>query len=121
MGAREEGGAESEEGGRAGGDLPAPGQEEESGAGAAGGGETPECPPSVGGRAVTTSVRSQGDKHKQISDRLRDAQSKRRIQKAEVDLINQRRDTRIAEIHNLQLQFEVRARGAAARWEGAGP
>uniref|UniRef100_A0A673CJW5 Intersectin 2 n=1 Tax=Sphaeramia orbicularis TaxID=375764 RepID=A0A673CJW5_9TELE len=47
-----------------------------------------------------------GNKHKQISDRLRDAQSKRRIQKAEVDLINQKRDTRIAEINNLQLQFE---------------
>ncbi|KAF7208953.1 transcript variant X2 [Nothobranchius furzeri] len=47
-----------------------------------------------------------GNKHKQISDRLRDAQSTRRIQKAEVDLINQRRDARIAEINTLQLQFE---------------
>uniref|UniRef100_A0A8C5HHA1 Intersectin-2-like n=1 Tax=Gouania willdenowi TaxID=441366 RepID=A0A8C5HHA1_GOUWI len=36
-----------------------------------------------------------GNKHKQISDCLRDAQSKRRIQKAEVDLINQKRDARI--------------------------
>lgn len=51
---------------------------------------------------------SQGNKHKQISDRLRDAQSKRRIQKAEVDLINQKRDARIAEINTLQLQFEVK-------------
>uniref|UniRef100_A0AAY4D1R3 Intersectin 2a n=1 Tax=Denticeps clupeoides TaxID=299321 RepID=A0AAY4D1R3_9TELE len=32
-----------------------------------------------------------GNKHKQISDRLRDVQSKRRIQKAELDLINQKR------------------------------
>uniref|UniRef100_A0A3B3Z8C1 Uncharacterized protein n=1 Tax=Periophthalmus magnuspinnatus TaxID=409849 RepID=A0A3B3Z8C1_9GOBI len=47
-----------------------------------------------------------GNKHKQISDRLRDAQSKRRIQKAEVDLINQKRDARIAEINTLQIQFE---------------
>uniref|UniRef100_A0A3Q2T1F5 Intersectin-2 n=1 Tax=Fundulus heteroclitus TaxID=8078 RepID=A0A3Q2T1F5_FUNHE len=47
-----------------------------------------------------------GNKHKQISDRLRDAQSKRRIQKAEVDLINQKRDARIAEINTLQLEFE---------------
>ncbi|XP_072297673.1 intersectin-2a [Eucyclogobius newberryi] len=47
-----------------------------------------------------------GNKHKQISDRLRDAQSKRRIQKSEVDLINQKRDSRIAEINTLQIQFE---------------
>ncbi|XP_067427721.1 intersectin-2a isoform X3 [Thunnus thynnus] len=47
-----------------------------------------------------------GNKHKQISDRLRDAQSKRRIQKAEVDLVNQKREARIAEINTLQIQFE---------------
>ncbi|XP_056437991.1 intersectin-2a [Gadus chalcogrammus] len=47
-----------------------------------------------------------GSKHKQISDRLRDAQSKRRIQKSELDLINQKRDVRIAEINTLQVQFE---------------
>lgn len=51
---------------------------------------------------------SQGNKHKQISDCLRDAQSKRRILKAEVDLVNQKRDTRITEINTLQLQFEVK-------------
>lgn len=50
---------------------------------------------------------SQGNKHKQISDRLRGAQSKRWILKAEVDLINQKRDARIAEINTLQLQFEA--------------
>ncbi|CAL8313742.1 unnamed protein product [Lota lota] len=47
-----------------------------------------------------------GSKHKQISDHLRDAQSKRRIQKSELDLINQKRDVRIAEINTLQVQFE---------------
>ncbi|XP_062292716.1 intersectin-2-like [Scomber scombrus] len=47
-----------------------------------------------------------GNKHKQISDHLRDAQSKRRIQKAEVDLINQKREARITEISTLQIQFE---------------
>lgn len=50
---------------------------------------------------------SQGNKHKQISDRLRDAQSKRWILKAEVDLINQKRDARITEINTLQLHFEA--------------
>ncbi|KAI4801768.1 hypothetical protein KUCAC02_019639, partial [Chaenocephalus aceratus] len=47
-----------------------------------------------------------GNKHKQISDCLRDAKSKRRILKAEVDLVNQKRDARIIEINTLQLQFE---------------
>uniref|UniRef100_A0A8C4ZVF7 Intersectin 2a n=1 Tax=Gadus morhua TaxID=8049 RepID=A0A8C4ZVF7_GADMO len=50
--------------------------------------------------------RRKRSKHKQISDRLRDAQSKRRIQKSELDLINQKRDVRIAEINTLQVQFE---------------
>lgn len=49
----------------------------------------------------------QGNKHKQISDCLRDAQSKRRVQRAELELINQKRDGRIADINSLQLQFEV--------------
>lgn len=53
----------------------------------------------------------QGNKHKQISDRLRDAQSKRWILKAEVELVNQKRDARIAEIGALQLQFEVQSHG----------
>lgn len=61
----------------------------------------------VSADTVTSQTLSQGNKHKQISDRLRDAQSKRWILKAEVDLINQNRDTRIAEINALQLQFEV--------------
>uniref|UniRef100_A0AAY4D0E8 Intersectin 2a n=1 Tax=Denticeps clupeoides TaxID=299321 RepID=A0AAY4D0E8_9TELE len=58
-------------------------------------------------RCLQLELEAVGNKHKQISDRLRDVQSKRRIQKAELDLINQKRDGRIADISNLQLQFEV--------------
>ncbi|KAJ8008716.1 hypothetical protein DPEC_G00081300 [Dallia pectoralis] len=47
-----------------------------------------------------------GSRHKQLSDCLRDAQTKRRIQRAELDLINQRRDGRASEINILQIQFE---------------
>uniref|UniRef100_A0A671LG67 Intersectin-2-like n=1 Tax=Sinocyclocheilus anshuiensis TaxID=1608454 RepID=A0A671LG67_9TELE len=47
-----------------------------------------------------------GNKHKQISDRLRDAKSKRQIPRTELDLINQKRDSRITDINSLQLQFE---------------
>ncbi|KAM6915345.1 intersectin-2a isoform 2-T2 [Xenentodon cancila] len=57
-------------------------------------------------KSLELELEAVGNKHKQISDRLRDAQSKRRIQKAEVDLVNQRRDARIAEINTLQLEFE---------------
>ncbi|XP_071335113.1 intersectin-2a isoform X2 [Trachinotus anak] len=57
-------------------------------------------------KSLELELEAVGNKHKQISDRLRDAQSKRRILKAEVDLINQKRDTRITEINTLQLQFE---------------
>ncbi|XP_028295146.1 intersectin-2-like isoform X2 [Gouania willdenowi] len=57
-------------------------------------------------RSLELELEAVGNKHKQISDCLRDAQSKRRIQKAEVDLINQKRDARIAEINTLQLEFE---------------
>ncbi|XP_041660585.1 intersectin-2a isoform X2 [Cheilinus undulatus] len=57
-------------------------------------------------KSLELELEAVGNKHKQISDCLRDAQSKRRILKAEVDLVNQKRDERIAEINNLQLQFE---------------
>uniref|UniRef100_A0A671WQN5 Intersectin 2a n=1 Tax=Sparus aurata TaxID=8175 RepID=A0A671WQN5_SPAAU len=57
-------------------------------------------------KSLELELEAVGTKHKQISDRLRDAQSKRRILKAEVDLVNQKRDTRITEINTLQLQFE---------------
>ncbi|XP_024147733.1 intersectin-2a isoform X2 [Oryzias melastigma] len=58
-------------------------------------------------RSLELELEAVGKKHKQISDHLRDAQSKRRIQKAEVDLVNQKRDARIAEINTLQLEFET--------------
>uniref|UniRef100_A0A4W6EL34 Intersectin 2a n=1 Tax=Lates calcarifer TaxID=8187 RepID=A0A4W6EL34_LATCA len=61
-------------------------------------------------KSLELELEAVGNKHKQISDRLRDAQSKRRIQKAEVDLVNQKRDARIAEINTLQLQFEVKGK-----------
>ncbi|XP_019727041.1 intersectin-2a isoform X1 [Hippocampus comes] len=57
-------------------------------------------------KSLELELEAVGNKHKQISDRLRDAQSKRRIRKAEVELINQKRDARIVEINALQLQFE---------------
>nr|XP_061785718.1 intersectin-2-like isoform X2 [Nerophis lumbriciformis] len=57
-------------------------------------------------KSLELELEAVGNKHKQISDHLRDAQSKRKIQKAEVDLINQKRDARIVEINTLQLQFE---------------
>ncbi|XP_030577284.1 intersectin-2a isoform X2 [Archocentrus centrarchus] len=57
-------------------------------------------------KSLQLELEAVGNKHKQISDRLRDAQSKRRIQKAEVDLVNQKRDARVAEINALQLEFE---------------
>lgn len=111
MGAKKERGAGKEERGGAGGDFSTSGQKEESGIGARGSGESVLALISVGTsfkNADLNSLVSQGNKHKQISDRLRDAQSMRRIQKAEVDLINQKRDARIAEINTLQLEFEVK-------------
>ncbi|XP_028252770.1 intersectin-2-like isoform X2 [Parambassis ranga] len=57
-------------------------------------------------KSLELELEAVGNKHKQISDRLRDAQSKRRIQKAEVDMVNQRRDARITEINRLQLELE---------------
>ncbi|XP_068505367.1 intersectin-2a isoform X1 [Syngnathus scovelli] len=57
-------------------------------------------------KSLEMELEAVGNKHKQISDRLRDAQSKRRVRKAEVELINQKRDTRVAEINTLQIQLE---------------
>ncbi|XP_041831619.1 intersectin-2a isoform X2 [Melanotaenia boesemani] len=57
-------------------------------------------------KSLELELEAVGNKQKQISDRLRDAQSKRRIQKAEVDLVNQKREARITEINALQLEFE---------------
>ncbi|XP_048062731.1 intersectin-2a isoform X3 [Megalobrama amblycephala] len=57
-------------------------------------------------RSLEMELEAVGNKHKQISDRLRDAKSKRQVQRAELDLINQKRDSRITDINSLQLQFE---------------
>ncbi|KAI4882673.1 hypothetical protein NFI96_008926 [Prochilodus magdalenae] len=57
-------------------------------------------------RSLELELEAVGNKHKQISDCLREAQSKRRVQRAELELINQKRDGRIADINSLQLQFE---------------
>ncbi|XP_016311609.1 intersectin-2-like [Sinocyclocheilus anshuiensis] len=57
-------------------------------------------------RRLEMELEAVGNKHKQISDRLRDAKSKRHIQRAELDLINHKRDSRITDINSLQLQFE---------------
>uniref|UniRef100_A0A8C1VKH8 Intersectin 2a n=1 Tax=Cyprinus carpio TaxID=7962 RepID=A0A8C1VKH8_CYPCA len=58
-------------------------------------------------RSLEIELEAVGNKHKQISDRLRDAKSKRQIQSAELDLINQKRNSRITDINSLQLQFEA--------------
>uniref|UniRef100_A0A9J7XK77 Intersectin 2a n=1 Tax=Cyprinus carpio carpio TaxID=630221 RepID=A0A9J7XK77_CYPCA len=57
-------------------------------------------------RSLEMELEAVGNKHKQISDRLRDAKSKSQIQRTELDLINQKRDSRITDINSLQLQFE---------------
>ncbi|XP_067272987.1 intersectin-2a isoform X3 [Pseudorasbora parva] len=57
-------------------------------------------------RSLEMELEAVGNKHKQISDRLRDAKSKRQVQRAELDLLNQRRDSRITDISSLQLQLE---------------
>lgn len=49
----------------------------------------------------------QGDKHRQISDRLRDLQNKKKLQKTELDLTNQRIERRQQDINNLQKELEV--------------
>ncbi|XP_041704207.2 intersectin-2 [Coregonus clupeaformis] len=47
-----------------------------------------------------------GNKHRQISERLHDAQSKRKVQRSELELTNQRRDTSRQDINSLQRQLE---------------
>ncbi|XP_060769787.1 intersectin-2a [Neoarius graeffei] len=57
-------------------------------------------------RSLELELEAVGNRHKQISDCLRDAQSKRRVQRAELELVNQKRDGHIADINSIQLQFE---------------
>uniref|UniRef100_A0A4W5K8W1 Intersectin 2b n=1 Tax=Hucho hucho TaxID=62062 RepID=A0A4W5K8W1_9TELE len=47
-----------------------------------------------------------GNKHRQISERLHDAQSKRKAQRSELELTNQRRDTSRLDVNSLQRQLE---------------
>uniref|UniRef100_A0A8C7KGX9 Intersectin 2b n=1 Tax=Oncorhynchus kisutch TaxID=8019 RepID=A0A8C7KGX9_ONCKI len=51
-------------------------------------------------------VKRHGNKHRQISERLHDAQSKRKVQRSELELTNQRRDTSRLDINSLQRQLE---------------
>uniref|UniRef100_A0A8B9GXL5 Intersectin 2b n=1 Tax=Astyanax mexicanus TaxID=7994 RepID=A0A8B9GXL5_ASTMX len=53
-----------------------------------------------------------GNKHKQISDKLRDAQFKRKVQKNELESMNQKRESRIIEMNSLQQQFELQRKMA---------
>ncbi|CAB1331231.1 unnamed protein product, partial [Coregonus sp. 'balchen'] len=50
--------------------------------------------------------RKEGNKHRQISERLHDAQSKRKVQRSELELTNKRRDTSRQDINSLQRQLE---------------
>lgn len=58
-------------------------------------------------RSQISVIVSQGNKHRQISDRLRDFQNKKKFHKTELDLTNQRIETRQRDINNLQKELEV--------------
>ncbi|KAA8595485.1 hypothetical protein FQN60_010776 [Etheostoma spectabile] len=60
-------------------------------------------------RSLEMELEAVGNKHRQISDRLRDFQNKKKLQKTEMDLINQRKETRQQDINNLQKQLEILA------------
>ncbi|CAJ1048909.1 intersectin-2b isoform X1 [Xyrichtys novacula] len=57
-------------------------------------------------RSLEMELEAVGNKHRQISDRLRDIQNKKKVQKTELDLTNQRIETRQQDIYNLQKQLE---------------
>ncbi|XP_057199114.1 intersectin-2b isoform X1 [Triplophysa rosa] len=57
-------------------------------------------------RSLEMELEAVGNKQRQISDKLRDAQGKKRIQKNELDMINQNRDSCITDISSLQMQLE---------------
>ncbi|XP_029281824.1 LOW QUALITY PROTEIN: intersectin-2-like [Cottoperca gobio] len=57
-------------------------------------------------RSLEMELEAVGNKHRQISDRLRDSQNKKKLQKTELDLTNQRKDTRQQDINVLQKQLE---------------
>ncbi|XP_041649408.1 intersectin-2b isoform X2 [Cheilinus undulatus] len=57
-------------------------------------------------RSLEMELEAVGNKHRQISDKLRDFQNKKKLQKTELDLVNQRIETRQQDMHNLQKQLE---------------
>ncbi|XP_041839803.1 intersectin-2b isoform X2 [Melanotaenia boesemani] len=57
-------------------------------------------------KSLEMELEAVGNKHRQISDRLRDIQNKKKLHKTEVDLYYQRKDARQQDIHNLQKQLE---------------
>ncbi|XP_071238377.1 intersectin-2-like [Salvelinus alpinus] len=61
-------------------------------------------------RSLETELEAVGNKHRQISERLRDAHSKRKVQRSELDLTNQKRDTARQDISSLQRQLEENQR-----------
>ncbi|KAG7328078.1 hypothetical protein KOW79_008022 [Hemibagrus wyckioides] len=64
-------------------------------------------------RNLELELEAVGNKHKEISEKLRDAQAKKKVQKIELDHINQKRDGQIIEINALQQQFEELQRNLA--------
>ncbi|XP_070767297.1 intersectin-2-like [Enoplosus armatus] len=56
-------------------------------------------------KSLEMELEAVGNKHRQISDRLRDFQNKKKLHKTELDLTNQRMDTRQQDINNLQKQL----------------
>uniref|UniRef100_A0A7N8YIZ9 Intersectin 2b n=1 Tax=Mastacembelus armatus TaxID=205130 RepID=A0A7N8YIZ9_9TELE len=57
-------------------------------------------------RSLEMELEAVGDKHRQISDRLRDIQNKKKLQRTEQDLMNQRKETHQQDIHTLHKQLE---------------
>uniref|UniRef100_A0A667ZXI7 Intersectin 2b n=1 Tax=Myripristis murdjan TaxID=586833 RepID=A0A667ZXI7_9TELE len=57
-------------------------------------------------RSLEMELEAVGNKHRQISERLRDTQARKKVQKTELDLTNQRKETRRQDIDKLQRQLE---------------
>ncbi|XP_028329263.1 intersectin-2b isoform X2 [Gouania willdenowi] len=57
-------------------------------------------------KSLEMELEAVGNKHRQISDRLRDIQNKRKLQKTQLDLNWQRKETQQQDIYNLQKQLE---------------
>ncbi|CAL1603896.1 unnamed protein product [Knipowitschia caucasica] len=57
-------------------------------------------------RSLEMELEAVGHKHKQIEDRLRDIQNKKKHQKTDIDVTNQRKDACQLDIENIQRQLE---------------